>query len=264
MERTEIEDLVRATKWYHGWEIVPGITTPGKSATDPKKALDRYGVPPDLRGIRALDIGAWDGPYSFELERRGAQVVSFDIQDPNATAYNVAHRILGSKNEYVRGSVYDLSAEKLGRFDLVLYLGVFYHLKHPMVAWMRIREVMNPHALLFFEGAILDFCWNVDKTFSRHKDAIINLRDLPITYYAAGEYASCWSNWYIPNKACLRDWLISAGFDDIQMDVKEQSSRVYGSAKLNPGADLKEHGISKANAEAEETEMQSEAPRVEE
>lgn len=244
----EAKTLVESTTWYHGWEILPGLHTGGKSLADPKRALDRYGVPANLKGVRALDIGAWDGPYSFELERRGAEVLSYDIQDPNSTAYNAAKKILGSSCEYSRGSVYDLDAAKHGRFDLVLFLGVFYHLKHPMVAWNRIREVMNPGGILFFEGAILDWAWNVDQPLNNFRNEIEAVRKLPVTYFAAGKYASCWSNWHIPTSACLHDWLIAAGFKDISMGFKEESSRAYGKARLNPSANLEEHGISQANA----------------
>ncbi|MGD9975999.1 MAG: hypothetical protein AB7S77_23315, partial [Desulfatirhabdiaceae bacterium] len=60
-------------------------------------------------------------------------------------------------------------------------------------------------------------------------------------------YAGSWSNWYIPTATCLHDWLIAAGFKDIYMGFKEKSSRAYGSARLNPTANLEEHGISRAN-----------------
>ncbi|MCP5046699.1 MAG: DUF1698 domain-containing protein [bacterium] len=247
MDIEEVRDLVKKTKWYHGWEILPGINTGGKSITDPKKALDSYGVPDNLDNLRVLDIGAWDGPYSFDLERRGATVVSYDIQDPDATAYNVAHKILDSKCTYIRGSVYDLDQDKTGKFDIVFFLGVYYHLKHPLIAFKKIRDILKPGGIVFFEGAILDYAWNVDNTLEPYKEKIIGIRDLPVTYYTSGEYSRCWSNWYIPTKECLRHWLVSSGFHEIVMSEKEKSSRAYGSAKFDKDADLKEHGISGAN-----------------
>jgi len=262
MPREEAQALIEKATWYHGWEILPGMPTGGKSVTDPKKVLDRYGVPKNLEGLRALDIGAWDGPYSFELERRGAKVVSYDIQDPDSTAFNTAKKILGASCEYVRSSVYNLDPEKLGQFDLVLYLGVFYHLKHPMVAWNRIREVMKPDGSVFFEGAILDWAWNIDEPLKKARKKIKAIRELPVTYGAAGKYGRCWSNWYIPTSTCLHDWMISAGFKDITMGFIESHSRAYGRAKLNPEANLAEHGISKANAEPKTKHDTSVTPEV--
>lgn len=258
----DAKTLVEGTTWYHGWEILPGLPTGGRSVVDPKRALDRYGVPQDLRGMRALDIGAWDGPYSFELERRGAEVLSYDIQDPDSTGYNTAKKILQSSCAYSRGSVYDLDPARHGRFDLVLFLGVFYHLKHPMVAWNRIREVMNPEGILFFEGAILDWAWNVDVPLKDARAEIESIRKLPLTYFAAGKYASCWSNWYIPTSTCLHDWLIAAGFRDISMGFHEKSSRAWGSARLDPDAKLDEHGFSTANAAPTQTLDTAITPKV--
>ena len=112
MTAEQAQDLVNSTTWYHGWEIVPGVHTPGRCKTDPKAVLDHYGVPEDLTGKRALDIGAWDGVYSFELERRGAEVVSLDIQDPDANGFRMAEVILGSSCEHTKLSVYDLDPDK--------------------------------------------------------------------------------------------------------------------------------------------------------
>jgi tRNA (mo5U34)-methyltransferase len=68
--------------------------------------LDYYGIPEDLTGKSALDIGAWDGLYSFELERRRASVVALDIQDPERTGFNIARKIKNSSVKYLKCSVY--------------------------------------------------------------------------------------------------------------------------------------------------------------
>jgi len=87
MTKEEIESLIRSRSWLHGFEIAPGITSPGRVRVDAASALDYYGVPGNLSGRRALDIGARDGPYSFELERRGAEVTALDIRDPDQTGF---------------------------------------------------------------------------------------------------------------------------------------------------------------------------------
>ncbi len=253
MKKSEIQELVTKTKWYHGWEIVPGIFTGGNSFTNPKSALTRYGLDSDLEGKRALDIAAWDGPYSFELERRGAEVVSYDIQDPDATAYNTAKRILNSECAYVRGNVYDLSPAVAGKFDIVLYLGVFYHLKHPLIALENIRSVLKDDGIMVFEGANLDYAWNVDRVIRDHRDDLEKIRHLPITYFTSGEYAGSWSNWYIPTRACVQEWHRATGFREVSSEIHTTSSRVYGIAERDPEWNPHEHGLSNANAKADQS-----------
>lgn len=247
MDFEEAKTLIDSARWYHRWEILPDVMTPGRSYTSPAAVLDQFGVDQDLSGKRVLDIGSWDGPYSFELERRGAEVVSYDIQDPNATAYNVAREILDSKCEYMQGSVYDLDTANFGKFDLVLFLGFFYHLKNPNLAWERIRCVLKPTGKLLFEGAILDFADRVDELWKQENESLNVLRDLSVTYFTSGDYSGCWSNWYVPTKACLGEWLLSAGYQILSLRVIEESSRAYGMARIDSGADLREHGISNAN-----------------
>ena len=91
-----VRQAIGQVRWYLSFEIVPGVITPGITAVDPKSRLELFGLPDDLRGARALDIGTWDGPVAFELERRGASVTALDIQDPNLTGFNTAKAILGS------------------------------------------------------------------------------------------------------------------------------------------------------------------------
>src|SRR5262249_1160686 len=101
----EVEAQVKAGRWYHAFEVVPGVITPGVAPFDARATLDFLGVPGDLRGRRALDVGTWDGPLAFEMEARGAEVYALDVQDPDCTAFNTAKRLRGSRVEYVRGSV---------------------------------------------------------------------------------------------------------------------------------------------------------------
>ena len=74
---------------------------------NPKLYLDELGISQDLSGLRTLDIGAFDGPFTFELERRGAHVTALDIQDPDITVFNAVKAIKHSSANYVRGSIYD-------------------------------------------------------------------------------------------------------------------------------------------------------------
>ena len=81
---------------YHKYELVPGLTPGTFLEVEPKRCLDELGVPADLSGLRVLEIGAWDGAYTFELVRRGAQVTALDIQDPDVTVFNAVRNILSA------------------------------------------------------------------------------------------------------------------------------------------------------------------------
>jgi len=228
-------------RWYHAFEVVPGLHTPGEVAADPGR-LDAVGVPRDLTGLRVLDIGAWDGAYTFELERRGAEVVAMDIQDPAHTGFDAARRIRGSAAAYRQGSVYELSPETAGRFDVVVYLGVFYHLKNPLLGFANIHRVLEDHGVLHVEGAVLDTSHAVDARVRRHRDAIETLSDLPIAYFAPGDFHGHWSNWFVPNLACLGAWLEATGFTDV--DLRHiGGNRAGGRAAKDPAFDPIEHEV---------------------
>ena len=83
-----------------------------------------------------LDIGAWDGWFSFEMERRGAEVLAIDNWDN--PRFHEARAMLNSRVEYQQIDMYDLTLERVGRFDIVLFMGVLYHLKHPLLALERV------------------------------------------------------------------------------------------------------------------------------
>lgn len=211
----EAETLVSGANWYHGFEIMPGLRTNGQCIVDAGAAFDVLGVPADLAGQRFLDIGAWDGPYSFELERRGAQVVALDIQDPDRTGFNTAKRILGSRVEYVRGSVYELTQKLSGKFDWVSYLGVFYHLKHPIAAFEEIAAVLKPGGRMLFEGEIFDDYAETLRNVPWGQRRLLRKlsgSEVPVTLCYPGKYKNC-SNWFIPNVACLRGWMEATGFE---------------------------------------------------
>jgi tRNA (mo5U34)-methyltransferase len=156
MDREELAREVAAhAGWYHRIELTPGLVTPGTHDSPTGLArLEALGLPTSCRGLRALDVGCRDGFFAFELERRGAEVVGLDYADPEATGFSIAARALGSRVRYVVDNVYDLDAAKHGRFDLVLFLGVLYHLRNPMLAFDRIRAVLEPGGTLFVETQI--------------------------------------------------------------------------------------------------------------
>jgi len=117
--------------WYHSMELPDGRVIPGYQGLDVlRNRVAQFHIPADLRGRRVLDIGAWDGWFSFEMERRGAEVVAVD--STSFERFRVARELLGSKVEYRIDDVCRLTPAKVGYFDIVLFLGVLYHLKHPL------------------------------------------------------------------------------------------------------------------------------------
>lgn len=135
-----IDDLkteVLKIKWFHRIDLGNGIITPGVDESPAK--LKKLGLPEDLHGKTVLDIGAWDGFFSFETERRGAKrVLATDYfcwggeGCGTKAGFELARKALNSNVEDMEIDVLELSPEKVGQFDLVLCLGVLYHMKHPL------------------------------------------------------------------------------------------------------------------------------------
>ena len=155
--------LMNSVKWYHAFELRPGLKTPGEQFFYPESAADGLGIPRDLSGKTALDIGAWDGPMTFELERRGAKTRALDIQDPTRVGFDVARQILGSQVTHYEGSVYQLPFGELKDLDVVVFRGVFYHLKYRHVGesikekFYTVMPQLRPELRKRFKYLISDF-----------------------------------------------------------------------------------------------------------
>lgn len=119
--------------WWHSFELPDGTRIEGvNDLAGLKDRIEQFPIPNDLRGKRVLDIGTWDGWFAFEMERRGADVVAIDCWDN--PLFREMHARLGSRVDYRQIDMYDLTPERVGRFDIVLFMGVLYHLKHPLLA----------------------------------------------------------------------------------------------------------------------------------
>jgi len=139
--------------WFQRWEIRPGVEVPGSN--DVVAIMDRCGVPADLSGKTVLDIGAYNGCVAFECERRGARdVVALDIMNPEATGFAQLANALGSEVRWVNGSVYELDVAVHGTFDVVIFFGVLYHLRYPLLGIDRLRSVATSE--VFVETHVID------------------------------------------------------------------------------------------------------------
>ena len=117
--------------WHQRFELAPGVFTPGPSNT---MALFDLGDLTDFAGKTVLDVGTSNGAAAFMAEQRGARrVVAVDIYPPGWFGFDKIKAFLGSAVEYAQGSVYRLTDIVDGPFDIVLFWGVLYHLRHPLL-----------------------------------------------------------------------------------------------------------------------------------
>src|SRR5688500_13171529 len=136
MDAAELRARSEEIRWYHIMDLGHGVRTDG--INDPGEGIPRLALP-DLHGTTVLDIGAWDGAYSFEAERRGAaRVLATDSFAwggggwGTKAGFELAREALDSKVEDLTIDPFDLDADSVGTFDVVLFLGVLYHLKDPI------------------------------------------------------------------------------------------------------------------------------------
>ncbi len=210
------EAIAKQSKWHHRIEVAPGVVTPGLQ--DTPALLAQIGLPEDMSGMRVLDIGARDGFFTFESERRGAaEVVALDNEPPTNTGFAIAAELLGSKATYVTENVYSLDPERYGRFDLVLFLGVIYHLRHPLLALDRIHDVCAPEALLLIETHMIDEgLVDGEGEWRALADFDPQLRSLPLVqYYPANMLGGDPTSQWAPNRIALEGWLRGAGFEPL-------------------------------------------------
>jgi tRNA (mo5U34)-methyltransferase len=202
--------------WYHTIDLAPGVTTPGWF--DLRPIVERMPWP-DIKGKRCLDVGTYDGFLAFEMERRGAaEVVAVDIDDhrlwdwpPDVRAqggeelarlagpeksvgFNIAASALGSKVDRRPISVYDLSPELVGMFDVVVCGSLMLHLRDPMRALEAIRTVTGG---VFLSAEQISFAL----TLKHRRTPLLELN---------GSGPLC--QWFVPNAAGHRRMIFAAGF----------------------------------------------------
>jgi tRNA (mo5U34)-methyltransferase len=202
--------------WFHNLNLAGIATAPDHFLHDyPRNKFSRFAhaIPDDLSGKTVLDIGCNAGFYSMEMERRGAaRVLGIDYDDRYLEQARFAAKVLGSKVEFRKLSVYDLAL--LGeRFDLVLFMGVLYHLRHPLLALDLIHEHVAGDLMLFQtmqRGS--DAVDKVKRNYPFTETAHFNKPGYPKLHFIEHDYANDWTNWWAPNAAATQAMLRSAGF----------------------------------------------------
>jgi tRNA (mo5U34)-methyltransferase len=215
MDPNEMKRRADTLIWYHTIDLGGGLTT--KGIYDHRPYVDRYGLPAKMSGMRVLDVGAASGFFSFEMERRGADVTAVDLprwmdhdfgpryepdlkpaesesylRDP----FLLAREALGSKVERREINVYDLSPETIGLFDLVFCGSVLLHLTDPIRALWRLKSVTAPRGETIVATAI-------------DPDGAAEPRALFVGHEKA-------FTWWLPNRACFEAMVRSAGFRRVE------------------------------------------------
>jgi SAM-dependent methyltransferase len=212
-------DEAMSEMWYHAIELAPGRVTRG--VVDLRAPSVKV-LPRDLSGLRALDVGSFDGFWAFELERRGADVVAVDVDefdesdwpplnrrrlmeaaknDRPGRRFGMAKQILRSNVRRIGCNIYDVTPQKIGgHVDFALIGALLLHLRDPVRGLEAVRSAIKPGGrLLVVEPIVMSL------TLLRRRRALAVLRAARTDY-----------DWWVPNLRCLQDWLLLGGFSDLR------------------------------------------------
>jgi len=225
-----VKEIAKIKYWHHYIDFGAGVETKtGKEGRFCQKFQNWIlsGIPQDLTGKTVLDIGAWDGFYSFSAEKRGAKRVLatdsfiweqrqlYGLDDnfwrdfgAGKQGFELARKMFNSQVEDYNIDVLDLNPEKIGTFDVVFFLGVLYHMKYPLYALEKVRSVTKE--LLILET---------------HISLFFSLFPVPLMrFYPTNELSKDVTNWTGANIALVKSWLLTAGFSKVEL-VKWRKDR---------------------------------------
>jgi tRNA (mo5U34)-methyltransferase len=231
---------IKESHWFHTIDLGDGLVTAGDS---PASEIISISLP-DVLGKSVLDIGAWDGKYSFEAERAGAsRVVALDhyvwkldpvarqayydkceaegvLPDPDLidhgflfeerlpgkAGFDLIHQYLGSKVEAVVDDFMTMDLDRLGQFDVVFYFGVLYHMVDPIGALKRLRHVTREVAVVETAGTFVP----------GYEDSSL------VQFFAGDELHADYGNWFAPSEAALRGMCRAAGFRRVELAARTE------------------------------------------
>jgi tRNA (mo5U34)-methyltransferase len=230
LERNRSVDEIRRRAealgpWFHNIDLGGFTTAPDHFLGDYPAFKWRTfadAIPADLTGKSVLDIGCNGGFYSIEMKKRGAaRVLGVDSDEDYLAQARFAAEVSGHDIEFARLSVYDVGA--LGeKFDVVLFMGVLYHLRHPLLALDLIREHAARDLLVFqsmqrgseaIEPVADDYAFEEAEHFDRP--------GYPKLHFIEKSYSKDPTNWWVPNAACAEALLRSAGFEILSHPEQE-------------------------------------------
>lgn len=217
MEQDQIRQRVQELgQWFHNLDLHGVKTAPDHFLGDyPNIKWQNFAdaLPQDLRGQAVLDVGCNAGFYSIQMKQRGAdRVVAVDTNDSYLAQAHFAAEVSGVDIEFHHLSAYQLHKLK-EKFDLVLFLGVLYHLRHPLLA----LDILHEHAvkdLLVIQSMLRgsEYIAEVKDDYEFWEKDIFLDRKFPQMCFIEQRFSGDPTNWWIPNRACMEAMLRSAGF----------------------------------------------------
>jgi tRNA (mo5U34)-methyltransferase len=226
LSKAHIQQRVRELgPWFHNLDLGGVRTAPDHFLGDYPEVKWRgfaHAIPADLSGRTVLDVGCNAGFYSIEMKRRGAaRVVGIDSDETYLEQARFAAEVCGVEIEFRRTSVYEV-ADLGERFDIVLFLGVLYHLRYPLLALDLLREHVVLELMVFqsmLRGSSEIELLEKDYPFSEER--IFERPGFPRLSFVEGKYSGDSTNWWIPNRACAEAMLRSAGFEILDQPEAE-------------------------------------------
>jgi tRNA (mo5U34)-methyltransferase len=217
LDRDRAGERIKALgPWFHNMNLNGVWTAPDHPLGDyPAIKWNRFSaaIPTDLSGKSVLDIGCNGGFYSIEMKRRGARRVVGIDHDPDYLAQaRFAADVLRLDIEFHQLSVYDVAL--IGeRFDVVIFMGVLYHLRHPLLALDLIRAHVAGDMLIFqsMQRGSKDVA-ELAEDYPFNETTIFDRPDYPKLHFIEDRYAHDPTNWFVPNRAAAEAMLRSAGF----------------------------------------------------
>jgi tRNA (mo5U34)-methyltransferase len=243
MSSVDVAQLVEAVgpRWWHSIDLGDGIITPGTKPIETMRAeIEALKLPADLTGETVLDIGAWDGAFSFECERRGADVTALDhfiwsvdldqMQGyleqcaaagepplswelvpsvwkpdtlPGKAGFDAAHQALDSKVKVVVGDFMTMDLAPLGTFDYVLFLGVLYHMQEPLTSLQRLASLTAAGGTAIVETEMI---------------AVPGAENYGVfEFIGFDDLGRDPTNWWVPNAVGLDQMLRASGFASVDI-----------------------------------------------
>jgi len=201
-------------EWFHNFELNGVRTAPDHFLGDfPnikwKHIADQ--IPADLTGATVLDIGCNGGFYCIQMKRRGAErVLGIDVDDRYLNQARFAAEQLGLEIEFEKRSVYEVGGLP-GKFDYVIFMGVFYHLRYPLYALDNIIKKVGRK--LIFQTMVRgsETARAYDENYHFWNKEIFKQPDFPQMYFVENRYADDPTNWWIPNASACEAMLRSSG-----------------------------------------------------
>jgi tRNA (mo5U34)-methyltransferase len=217
VKRDEIDrEVQKLGPWFHNLDLDGVMTAPRHFLGDyPRQKFARFAhaIPDDLQGKTVLDIGCNAGFYSIEMKRRGAaRVVGIDSHDGYLAQARFAAKVTGMDIELRKLDVYDVGKLR-EKFDVVLFMGVLYHLRYPLLALDVIHDtVVGDTVIVQSMQRGSEEIEPLEDDYPFAEVNVFNRPGYPVMHFVEKRYAGDSTNGWVPNRACVQAMLRSAGF----------------------------------------------------